>query len=194
MNQDDYYAGYAYPSELQRQAGESQAALYAPQLHEQLQQTQAVLVEQTNPRKVVKEIILRLQGLEEMPDGTIRKWGEPIMNQQGVEKIKYLLESYINQNTILSHLDENQIRKIIITVGNDLVDDLTLNWKLYGIINKNDLDTINDTILINIYNALNRALGQNEKNWLGKITMETLTSGSRIQPPKKEGFWSKLKL
>jgi len=41
---------------------------------------------------------------------------------------------------------------------------------------------------------LKRALGQNEKNWLGKISVEQISGAPRIQPPKKGGFWSKLRL
>ncbi len=188
------FDNYQVQSDLQRQASEEQNAMYAPQIHEQAQQAQAVLVEQTNPKKVVKEIILRLEGLEEKPDGSKVRVGEPKMNTAGIENIKYILDSYINQNTILSHLDERQISKTIMSISDDLIDDLTLNWKAYGITNKSDLDTISMTVLHAIHFTLNRALEQNEKNWISKITLETLNTAPRVSGPKKEGWFSKFKL
>ncbi len=62
---------YQAQEALQRQQNEAQQSLYAPQLQEQVQQAQAVLVEQTNPKAVVHKIMLRLQGKEEQPDGTV---------------------------------------------------------------------------------------------------------------------------
>ncbi len=193
MNQPEY-DNYLAQSNLQQQAGEQQRQLYAPQLRENMQQAQAVIIEQTNPKKHIKDIILYLQGLEEI-DGKVIRWGKPMMNETGIEHMKYILISMVNQGTILSHLEDFQIGKIMENFGNDLVDDLTINCQNYGIINKTDLDIINDTILITIYLALNRSLGQNEKNWLGRITVESLNSGVKgISPPRDGGWLSKFKL
>jgi hypothetical protein len=188
------YDNYQLQSELQKEASEAQMNAYAPQMHEQLNQGRAVLMEQTNPKKVVHEIILRLKGIEQMPNGVEKKTGDPKLNKVGIENMKYLLDSYINQNTILSNLDGPQISKIMIQISGNLIDDLTLNWKAYGISNKTDLDTIADTILINVYLSLYRAYLQGEKKFHQTMTVESLSSGSRMAPPKKEGFWSRFKL
>jgi hypothetical protein len=190
----EQYDNYAINADLQRQGSDLDNMKYVPQMYEQMQQNQAILVEQTDPKKVVKTIIMRLQGREERPDGTIVQWGKPKMNRAGIENFKYILDSFINQNTIFTHLDDKQISKIIIEVADMITDDLTLNWKAYGIINKTDLDTIHDTVIINIFNSLNRALGQNEKNWIKSFTVENVSNAPRLQSPKKEGFLSKFKL
>ena len=75
-----------------------------------------------------------------------------------------------------------------------MVDDLSLNWREYGIKKKTDLDTINNSVLFNVYLALKRAEGQNEKNWLSKISVENISNNSRLPNMRKEGFWSKFKL
>lgn len=191
---NNIYDEYKVQSDLNREANEYQQGLYGPQLLEQMQQNQAILIEQTNPKKVVENIILRLQGLEKRPDGSTIKVNEPKMNSRGIQNFKYILESYINQNIILSRLDEYQISKIIIQIGDDIIDDLTLNWRAYGIKEKTDLDIIHDTVIINVYMTLNRALLQSEKNWLRSITMEFLGSQPKMQQPKKGGFWDKFRL
>lgn len=187
---------YAMQQSLQQQNIDGQNLGNAPMLQEQVMQNQAVLVEQTNPKKIVKNIILRLKGLEENMDGTTKSIAEPKMNKKGIDNIWFILDSHINQGVVLSHLDKTEIRNIIETISDDIVDDLALNWQIYGIIRKSDIDLINDSILINIYLALKRAEGQNEKNWLGKISVENISGqGQRMNmSSNKAGFWNKFKL
>jgi hypothetical protein len=42
--------------------------------------------------------------------------------------------------------------------------------------------------------SLKRALGQNEKNFLSKISIENISGGMRLPQMKKESFWSKFKI
>jgi len=188
---------YQAQANMQREGIEAQSAQVAPQMFEQVQQAQAVLVEQTNPKKVIENIVLLLQGLRKLPGGKtekLSKYSKPKMNEKGIEKIAFILASHINQNVILSHLDSNQIGNIMKSVSEDLVDNLALNWKEYGIIDKTDLDDINNSVLVNIYMALKRAEGQNEKNWLGKISIEQISGMPRMPKQNKEGFWKKFRI
>ena len=178
---------------LQQQQIQGQQQAYAPQLFEQIQQRNAVLVEQTNPKKIVKDIVLRLKGMELLPNGQEVSVATPKMNKKGIEKMSFLLDSHINQNVILSHLNEDEIGSIIISLGDDLVDSLALNWREFGIQDKTDLDDINNSILMNVFFALKRAEGQNEKNWLGKISVENIGQGTQMPGVKKGGFWDKFK-
>lgn len=185
---------YQMQEQLTQQQLDAQSMAYAPQLQEQIQQTQAILVEQTNPKKIVEKIMLRLQGLEKKPDGTVIKVATPKMNKEGIDNVWFILDSHINQNVILSHLEIREIQQIMEALSEDLVDDLSLNWKRYGVEKKTDLDTINNSIMVNVYLCLKRAEGQNEKNWLGKISVEQISGRGGIQAPKKESFWSKFRV
>jgi hypothetical protein len=185
---------YEAQAAIQEQAMQGQTSVYAPQMMEQIQQAQAVLVEQTNPNKVVKEIMLTLRGLEENPDGSLRRVGEAKMNEKGIRNVWVWCKGSINQGLILSHYEDHQISHIMDVVQQDFVDDLALNWREYGIKNKTDLDLINNVVLINIDACLRRALGQNEKNWLGKISIEQISGMPKFPKSKKEGFWSKFRL
>ena len=185
---------YQMQGMLQQQQIDAQSTMYAPQLQEQVQQVQAVLVEQTNPKKVVEMIMLRLRGLQKDNEGRLVKVAEPKMNKEGIDNIWFMLDSHINQNIILSNVEIKEIQSIMSSIQEDLVDDLALNWKRYGITKKTDLDTINNSILVNIYLALKRAQGQNEKNWLGKISVEQISGRGGMIAPKKDSFWSKFKI
>jgi len=193
MNPEEYDM-YRAQEALQQQQIDANSMYNAPMLQEQMHQSQSALVKQTDPKKIVKEIMLRLQGKEEKQDGTCIQIAEPKLNKDGIDNIWFILDSHINQNVILSHLNDKEIPKIMESLQSDVVDDLTLNWKSYGIKKKTDLDTINNSILINIFLALKRAEGQNEKNWLGKVSIENISNVGRMNPPKKGGFWSNFRL
>ena len=193
MNEQEY--DYQVQNALLQKQLDAQASLNAPQLHEQMQQAQAVLVEQTDPKKIIKEIMLLLRGLEEQWDGTLKQVAEPKLNKKGLEAMWFWLKSHINQSIILSHFEEEEINNFMMEIQSDLVDELGLCWKIYGVKSKTDLDSINDSILMNIKAALNRAKGQNEKNWLGRISIENINAGGgKIPSPKNDGFLSKLRL
>lgn len=191
---EDTYEQFQAQDALQQKQLDAQMSPYAPQMMEQMQQSQAVLVSQTNPREDVKEIILRIKGLVEKPDGRLVRVSPPKVNKKGIDDISFILHSHINDNVRLSHLDDQQIAKIMNSIQEDLVDKLALNWKIYEVEDKTDLDAINDSILINVFLVLNRAKGQNEKNWLGKISVENIGSGGRFPSVKKESVWSKFRL
>lgn len=194
MVDQETYEQYKMQEALQAQAGDAAIVQAAPQLYEHQQQIQSALVEQTNPSHVIKEIELSLMNKEEMPDGTIKKLGEPLMNDRGVNRMKFIMRSIINQNTILSHLKDAEINKLIMEKADNIIDDLTLNWKEYGISDKMMLDHIVDAVIMPAFFALKRALEQNEKNWLSRITVESVNSNPKLQQPKAGGFWNKFKM
>lgn len=193
MDQSEY-EHYQMQDAMQQNQMEAQRNMMLPQMMEQVQQTQAVLVEQTNPNKLVESIMLRLRGLRRKEDGSLIRVSEPKLNKAGQENIWFILDSHVNQGGILSHLDKQEIQNLMHALSDDLVDDLTLNWREYGIKTKTDLDVINNSILCNIFLVLKRSEQQNEKNWLGKISIENITNQPRLPNLKKEGFLSKLRL
>lgn len=192
MNKE-LYDNFLANSDIERQRAEAANLGMAQQIYEQNQQHQAILVEQTNPIKVIEEVALRLKGKIKNYDGSVIIEGEPLMNSLGVNRMMYMMASLVNQNTILSHLENEEIGKVMMQFSDDITDDLTLNWRAYGIVDKSTLDFIVDSIIFPCYFALKRALEQNEKNWLGKISVENISNAPRM-PGKKDSFWSKFKL
>lgn len=185
---------YNVQSALQREQMESEQGMNAPSMVQQQQQVQAALVAQTNPNILLEEVELKLKGFRQKYDGTFEKVSEPLMNNKGINRMIFLLSTVVNQNTILSHLEREEIGKLIIRASDDIVDDLVLNWRSYAIKDKMLLDHIVDAILFPSFMALKRAWKQNEKNWLNRAVVETINSSPRASPVKREGMFSKFKL
>ena len=192
--QPEYYDQYAAQSALQSQAGESQNLPYAPQMQEQVMQTQAVLVAQINPDKILKDIILKLKGLREDFEGKYIKEGPALMNSSGISLIKFALSSVLNQSTVLSHLEDREINKIVIYIHDNLIRDLAKNWRSYEIRDREMLNHIEGAVIVPTLLALKRALGQNEKNWLGRITVENIHGKQDVKPNKGGSWLEKIKL
>lgn len=193
MEQNEY-EHYAMQEQMNQNNREAQQMMNAPQLYEQVQQNQAIMVEQTNPKKVIETIMFVLRGVEKLPDGTIVQRYEPKMNKLGLDAVNFWLQGLINQNVILSHIESANINALMQQVGDDFVDKLFLNRRLWGITDSSNMDDINDIILCNIFFAMKRAEGQGEKNFLSKISIENISGGVRLPNMKKESFWSKFKI
>lgn len=58
---------------------------------------------------------------------------KPMMNQAGVNSVLTIMRPALSKVFLLSDFEEDQIRKITISTGQNVVDDLNLNWELYEI-------------------------------------------------------------
>jgi hypothetical protein len=167
----------------------TQTIKYAPETLSNQQANQAVLVAQTDPSKIVKEIILILQGYEKNGDKYVLVH-EPKLNKVGIEKLSFWLHGFLNDGGRLTHLEKEEISNIMKELGEDLPLELGMYWRLWGITNPADKDTINNIILSNIFFLLKRSQEQNEKNWLGKATVEQI---SHTTPRQKSNSGEVLK-
>lgn len=190
------YDQYVAKSGLQNEASMQNLTPQMLQMLNSMQAGQAMLVSQTSPAQTVERIMLRIRGLQyNKMTGHYEKVATPKMNQCGIDNIWFILDSHINDSIRFGRLKEEVIFKMVLDIGRSLRKDLALNWREYGIQRKTDLDIIMDSVLFNIYAYLTRADSQNEKNWIGKMTMEHLVPKSNIPTPKKEGgFLNKFKL
>lgn len=188
MNQD-MYDNYISTKSLQDEQLSAQKELYAPQLKEQTAQAQAVVITETDPKKVIKEIEYALRNVEEDPTNpeVLRRLGPPKMNKKGINQMKSIARSHVNQNTILSRMENmREVNKITIHLADNVVDDLALNWQEYGITNYADLDVIADSIIFPMHMALKRALEESEKKFLSKVSFESINKGgAQVDKPKK---------
>jgi hypothetical protein len=56
---------------------------------------------------------------------------EPMINEKGINAILMLLRSRLTKIFILSDFDEEQISRMTISVGRNIVDDFSHNWNKY---------------------------------------------------------------
>lgn len=177
----------------QQQLGQQQNPQYVLQ---QQQEIQAALIAQINPRKTVHEIRMLLEGKEF--DEEKDEWtevNEPLLNDKGVNKMMLAVKSVVNINTIMSALDEKKINALMIELMDEIIDDLTLNWKTYEIRNKADLDKVEGIVKRMAYPALMRAREGGERRFLGRVTFENLSNPLKLPSQEDKGGWlSKLKL
>lgn len=186
---------YDVQSALQRENIEGQMSLNSPYMREQVAMAQAAVIEQLNPSHMLNEMEMILRGeFKDEKTGKLIKKVRPLMNDKGIQKMITYCRGIINTNTVISFLDNNEIRKIMNELSDDLVDDLSLNWKEYGITSKPDLDYINNIVLVMMFLSLKRCLQGGERNFLGKTTSEILNSKSGFGSQKNEGILSKFKL
>jgi len=181
-------------SALQQQQTNAQQGMNAAGIVGQQQQVQAALVEQTNPDHILESVRLKLEGYRQKWDGSLIKVSDPLMNKRGISMMLFNLSTIVNQNTILSHLEEREISKMIIRVSDDIVDDLTLHWNEYGIEEEIMRDHILNATLIPSFMALKRAWKQNEKNWLNRAVVESISSSPQPTQNTQGGFFSRFKL
>jgi hypothetical protein len=104
------------------------------------------------------------------------------------------VKSVVNINTIMSALREEKINGLMVELLDEIIDDLTLNWKAYDVKNKADLDKIEGIIKRMSYPALMRSCEGGERRFLGRVTFENLSTPMKFQQEEKGGWLSKLKL
>lgn len=179
--------------ELARMSGDDSMKMYAPQLQERLQENQAVVIAEVNPSKVVAEMLLEFSG-KEVVDGKVKTVGEPLLNERGLRVLRLNMKTVLNQSNTLSHLKDEEIKRILLNFSNNLAKDFALNWREYGVRDLAVCDAIMDTLIINSYTVLKRSQEQNEKNWLGRISFESINHGQQAPKKKKGGFLEKFKL
>lgn len=192
MNQDDLMRqDFEQKKELQDLSSQSQEKMYAPQLKQQISDTQAAVIAQTNPATALKNVILGWQGYIISEDGEPEKIGEAIMNPFGIQRLASFLTPYVNDPTRFGNMKEEEVRRIIKQIANDVTEDIGFNWREYGIRNQSTKDLIVDAVIVLIWITLTRSTEQGEKNWLSKIVLESLSGGGSSQQKKRESSWQK---
>lgn len=176
--------------ELENMKTESSEKMYAPQLKQQIADTQAAVIAQTNPAIALKTILKGWEGYIVNEDGEYELVGEPIMNKTGIQRLASFLTPYINDPMRFGNIREDEVRKIVKQIADDVTEDIGFNWREYAIRNQSTKDLIIDAVIVLIWVTLTRSEGQGEKNWLSKIVLESL-SGNGNQTKKRESTWEK---
>ena len=136
------------------------------------------LVSQTNPKDILEELQhkLRSEIPESGPDGKIN-WKRPsevrpMMNERGIHSVLVDCYGIINQNTILSNLDEEDVRVMVLEHSKALTLKLAVNWKEFEC-EKSNLSTIVLIVASMIYTSLRRGFNQDERTFLKTAVRST---------------------
>ncbi len=183
--------------ELQKQQFESQAVMNDPYIKQQQAEVQASIIKAISPSAVLKEMEMNLRGqVLDNQNNIIQKY-RALMNNLGVSTMMTFARTFLNQNTVISHIEERQVGYIMEALSRDVVLNLQLNWRSFDIQEKTSLDLINIAVLFPCYFSLRRAVMGGERNWL-KHSMQESLSGKANNPFEKpgglKGFFQRFRL
>lgn len=185
---------FEYNRELRREDREAEIAAQAPYLLQERQLTQAALIEQLDPNKVIENIALHLRGQIKDPiTGEIKKIRKPLMNEQGIGDFISSVSSIVNINTTISALDERMINRMINQMDASHRRLLRFNWEEYES-NQFEFDLICNICVNLVYLCLRRSLGGGERGFLGRVTMESISTPRMQQMQPRQRWWHKFKL
>jgi len=162
------------------------------------------LVIQTDPKHILKRIerILGRLYQNEQGEWVKDKNVKPMINREGLNSLMVDAEGVINQNTIMSNLNEKEISRIILALGDTLITKLLVGSEDWDIEDK-DIETILFTIVNMAYIALKRGYGEGERRFLKTSVRshemirinpnqpEQMTGGGQA-PSGKKSFWGKI--
>ena len=193
MNEIDFMRNqFSYQSDLQHEAAEQQNRMYAPQLREQLAETQAAVIAQTNPIKALKVLVEGLRGNIINEDNEIEKIGEPVMNQTGISEISTKLIPFISDPIRFGHISGTEVRLLALQIVQDLTVEIGIRWREFGIKDPSAKDIVVDSLMTLVFITLTRSEGGNEKNFLSRVILESV--GGNKKSSKEGSIWEKLKL
>ena len=122
----------------------------------------------TNPENELHKMELTLRNVYEDEAGKIHVAGEPLMNNRGITSVMGIVQTIVNQTTIMSDLKEKEVPMIIDFLADTLIRDLMQNRVNYEIKSTSARDKIFFTTLISSFICLKRAYeGSDKRFWKG---------------------------
>lgn len=146
------------------------------------------ILRQADPVHVANQIKHALLGEEMNEEGVwVKVRDRPLINDDGLASVLVDIRELLSQNTTLSHLEEEQIGLLTISLSDAIISKLAMKYKEWKI-SKAELTTVHDVVVKPIYLALRRAYRMNEKNWFKKSLSATETKLVGSPSTEKRGF------
>lgn len=148
------------------------------------------IIERIDPTIVSDRLLRQLAG--ELWDPKLGKFVKdpnikPLINSEGLSRVKMSFDTLINANTTMSNLNEKEVAAIMHGFGKEMINLLTINYSRYGIKSPSDATTILQAVMNNALFCLKRGFMAGEKKFLNTSLRETQTI-SHIQQPKQSKF------
>jgi hypothetical protein len=140
----------------------------------------------TNPENELHRFELTLRNCMVDDKGTIHRLGEPLMNEDGIKSVVGQTQSIVNQDTVMSHFQE-EIPQLINLFADSLIKDLMMNRANYNIVIPAARDKITSMATTYAYTCLRRAFEQGEKKfWKG--SQQEITTRVEGVPSQSKGL------
>lgn len=148
----------------------------------------------TDPGTELHRLEITMRNIFINANGQYQKVGgdewKPLINEQGMRRCLGLTESLVARNSIMSHIDEKTLGRLMTNSADVLIREL-MQGKRYNIINDTARTTILNQCLNLIYMTLKRAENGGERRFL-KGNQQEITYRTEQQAENK-GLFSRLK-
>jgi hypothetical protein len=114
-----------------------------------------------------------------------------LMNDVGIRFIKSRISLIANKFTLLSNLNEEEIKKICFNYSMAIKNELIKNYKKFEI-KKETLETLILSISILIYTTLKRAMNEGERKYRKLIEKREIRLIPGLESDAKKGLFSRL--
>lgn len=125
----------------------------------------STILQMTDPEDVVENMTMSFRGLAIVND-KLTKVGEPLMNEEGINRVKSLVQSITNRNSVMSNMKRNFIEHQMLYFCETLRKSLMVNRGRYGIYDWSARDDIVEIASNYVYMTLRRASEEGERRFL----------------------------
>lgn len=130
----------------------------------------SVMKDLTDPSYLLPQIEMDLRRVREVRDTKTGKityvaFGEPLMNEEGINNIMSTVRMVVNNNATMNELSDDMIERVLIMLLNNNVKMLMVNRGVYDIRNKTDRDIILSLVMVPVYLTLNRSRQGGERRF-----------------------------
>lgn len=130
----------------------------------------SAIMSMTRTDDVLYQVEMMLRNQREDAQGNVIPYGEPLLNEQGINSVLGFIQALANQLTVMSNIDKGDIPILIEFVADPLIRDLMINMRAYEIKNEAVRDKIFYTVLSIIFVSLKRALEEGDRRfWKGSV-------------------------
>ncbi len=137
--------------------------------------------------EVLEDVELFLKGKRRRPDGSIESIGDPLMTDEGIYRLRLLLEN-LGKNLFLSNFTKEDINKIMRSIRLTVIKFIARNYDKYQI-KREDWDIILTTIETLFFTALKRAYLEGERKSLAtQILLKGYVKGEEEKKEEKKIF------
>lgn len=153
------------------------------------------VTELTDPKIELRRFELMLKNCYEDEEGKEKSLGNPLMNQLGINSVMTQIGSVVSRVTFLSRYEKEEIPRLMLMFSDGLIQDLTFNWKLYGIDpnNRNTIRTkVKRTAELVAFPAMKRAYEGATLRLISSITQDMTVKMLGQNDSKASGWLSKL--
>ena len=127
----------------------------------------------TDPSEILDEIRMNMKGYIYGDKGEPVKVTEPLLNPRGVSAMMGYISTVLNRSAFLSTFKEEEIHKFRDYISMNVVRDLMINGKAYGIPGHIERSAIHFKIVVLTEIALRRAMDNLERRFWRGATQES---------------------